>query len=214
MDSISWAGGGCLRALPPWWSCSVMPSWNGFPVIPDTYAKVLSNSEMHRKCFKDKINKVILFWTFAVLDLILWINTRSFRFEKHAKTMSVVFPIASLQSVLACIAEVRYRHPPFSFMVNFFRFWYGFSGHSKQQVSSRKKLLNFAFTNTQTTSSSFSEFTAQTVTPSMFYVSFSTVLPVEWWGSASGLFPTSEPLCSLIHKQNPNNHICLQLLFP
>lgn len=101
-----------------------MSSWNGFPVIPDTYARVLSNSEMHRRrtVFQSK-NKQKKIWTFAVLDLILLINTRSFRSEKRTKTMSVVFPIATLPSVLSCIAEVPHRHPPYIFEVNFFLFY-------------------------------------------------------------------------------------------
>lgn len=59
-----------------------MSSWNGFPVIADTYARVLSNSEMHSSetVFLSKNEH---FWTFAVLDLILLINTCSFKSEMH-----------------------------------------------------------------------------------------------------------------------------------
>lgn len=136
MDWVRWADGGSVRAAPPRWSCSVKSSWKGFPVIPDTYAKVLRNSETHRRetVFQrwNKQSQQIISWTFAVLDLIFWINTCSFRFEK---TMSVVFPVAPLPSVYN-------GDPPFRV------FLYGFSGHSIEQVSSRKKLLHFAFTNT------------------------------------------------------------------
>lgn len=44
-----------------------------------------------KQCFKVKVNETV-----AVLDLILLINTGSFKSEKCTKSMSVVFPIAPL----------------------------------------------------------------------------------------------------------------------
>lgn len=135
------------------------------PVIPDTYARVLSNSEMHRRktVFQSKNTQVVIFSTFAVLDLILLISTRSFRFKKCTKTMSVVFPIVTLLSVLACVAEVPHRHPPFSFEVNFFLFY------MVSQVipnSSFPHVRNHFILHLETNKTSFCfvEFTAQTVT--------------------------------------------------
>lgn len=83
--------------------------------------------------------------------------------------MSVVFPIATLMSVLACIAEVPHRHPPFSFEVNFFLFYMVSQVIPNSRFLHVRNQLSLAFTNTHI----ILFLRAQTVTPSMFDISFS-----------------------------------------
>lgn len=98
-----WAGGLLPESTSTMVKLQCMSSWSGFPVVPDIYARVPSNSETHRRktVFQSKNpqKKQNKFWTFAVSDLIWLINTRSFRSERCTKAMSVVFTIATLLSV-------------------------------------------------------------------------------------------------------------------
>lgn len=135
---------------------------------------------MHRRKTVFKIKNEEKIWTFAVLDLILLNNTRSFRSEKCTKTLSVVFPIATLLSVSSCIAEVPHRHPWKGFQVNFFLFDMVSQVITKSSfLHARYHLMLHLQTHTHcSVSLCFTEFTAQNVRPvllhtSMFDVSFS-----------------------------------------
>lgn len=172
MNSISC----CLRALPPWSSCSVchleMVSQSFQALMQEYLATQRCTGE--KQCFKVKVNETV-----AVLDLILLINTGSFKSEKCTKSMSVVFPMATLLSVLSCIAQVPHRQ-----LTEFLPVLYGFSGHSKQ-VFFRNHLLLHLLTHTHhSVSLCFTEFTAQTATQTflhkyMFDVSFSILSQKE-----------------------------------
>lgn len=102
-----------LRAFPPWWSWIVISSWNGFPVIPDTYARVLNNSEMQgrnkkKKVFQSFPKKLKCFVFLNILYLI--ILSLIVLDLKKVSTVSVVFPAATFLSVLAWSCSPS--HPP------------------------------------------------------------------------------------------------------
>lgn len=98
---------------------------NSLQVIPDTYARVLSISELHRE--ENSVSKMYIYtqmWTVAGVGLVLRSNTGSFKCEK--------WPSVSLEQLASHLA------------LRWISVVDGFSGHSGPTVFIRRP-LHFAF---------------------------------------------------------------------